>query len=608
MSENHDKKIDENILSGRLFGAIPALLDNMPAGFAIMQVLVDEDANPYDFIYKYANSVYAYLEDVSLDDLMERTWGRLFPDAGEKLLGAFANIALNGGSRVIEELDSSRKKKTQIICYQPVYGYCACVVQELDIPDAADIPVEELSEPKGPGTETSPVSAENVQPELQQTLPEQPEALTAEAPQAEIPPLAALREEAQSAMASVSEPPAGAEPLPMEIPPMEIPPVAALQEQPEVKPLEVEVPQAQQMEQPQLEVKPIEVEAPQAPQMEQPQAEVKPIEVEVPQAPQMERPQPEVKPLDAEVPQAPQMEQPQAEVKPIEVEVPQAPQMEQPRAEVKPVEETAGELDMFADADMEETAEEDAVEMFEPISPAETADAFTAVEIPGEPDMVQRDIEEGLASLERLGDVPVQADGGQKTEEHAEPQEQSADGASVSIMDILENSKNQGAVPAEADGQGDTYGAEGQNVSIADIAAAAAGQPEGVSVAQPAPQMEMQQIEVEVPQAPQMEQSQPEQPQAETSQQAEQPAPQPESAGEPGNINLEVPAEKSFGGHIAEVIADLNHLDDFSAIMKLEDLMQSVSGPEQADSVTKAKQMIECSMFEEAKDLLRTLL
>ena len=190
MSENHDNMIDESILSGRLFGAIPALLDNLPAGFAIMQVLLDEDNNPYDFVYKYANNVYAYLVDVSLDDLMKWTWGHLFPDADE-LLGAFANIALNGGSRVIEDLDHSRKKKTQIICYQPVYGYCAYVMQELDISDAVDVPVEEPSKPEMPAPDAPSAAAQTPQPEVQL------EAQTAPDSRAEIPPMAALHEDAQ---------------------------------------------------------------------------------------------------------------------------------------------------------------------------------------------------------------------------------------------------------------------------------------------------------------------------------------------------------------------------------------------------------------------------
>lgn len=567
MSENHDNMIDESILSGRLFGAIPALLDNLPAGFAIMQVLLDEDNNPYDFVYKYANNVYAYLVDVSLDDLMKWTWGHLFPDADE-LLGAFANIALNGGSRVIEDLDHSRKKKTQIICYQPVYGYCAYVMQELDISDAVDVPVEEPSKPEMPAPDAPSAATQTPQPEVQL------EAQTAPDSRAEIPPMAALHEEAQM--------------LPFEEPQQEIPPMAALQAT-EAEPVETEMPQA--------EVKPVEVEVSQpeekTAEAEMPQAEVKPVEVEVPQAEvkpvEVEMPQAEMKPVEAEVSQP--------EVKPVEVEI------EAPQPEAQPSEELTVFAD--ADADVEEAADdvqmieveitetEEAVEMFEPIAPAETAAAFTAVDESAEPVTVEQDIEKGLASLERLGDVPAE-------EQPVQSQEETSDGGSVSIMDILENSKNQGTAQEEAaDVQGDTYGAPGQNVSIGDIAAAAAqqsGEPAGQP--QEAPQAEMPQ--------PAQAQPQTETPQAQP-QQTEAPAPQPESAGEPGNINLEVPEEKSFGGHIAGVISDLNHLDDFSAIMKLEDLMQSAQ-PQQADSVVKAKQMIECSMFEEAKDLLRTLL
>ncbi len=608
MSEGHDRKFDESIQFGRLFGAIPALLDNLPAGFAIMQVLLDEDGNPYDFVYKYANNVYAYLEDVSLNDLKERTWGHLFPDAGEKLLGAFANIALNGGSRIIEELDRSRKKKIQTICYQPVYGFCACVVQELDIPDAVDIPVGELTAPEATMPEEPSAVAEAAQPEVQF------EAETA--PQAEIPPMAALHEETQTLPIEEPQPEGGIiqeEEQQAVIPPLAalqkeeaqavIPPMAALQEaEPEVRPIEVEIPQPEvksvEAEMPQPEVRPIEAEIP--------QPEARPIEVEIPKPEarpiEAEIPQPEVRPIEAEMPQP--------EVRPVEVEI--------PKPEEQPSEEAAGELAMFTDADMEETAgdvqmveaeiteAEEAVEMFEPIAPAETAAAFTAVDEFAEPAAVEQDIEQGLASLERLGDVPAEA-------QPAEPQEAS-DGSSVSIMDILESLKNQDNAREEAAGaQGDTYDASGQNVSIADIASAAGQQGAApVGQLQAAPQAMQAQIpQAEVPQAaqaqiPQAETPQPGQAQA-VQAEAPQAAPQQESAGEPGNINLEIPEEKSFGGHIAEVISDLNHLDDFSAIMKLEDLVQAAQ-PEQTDSVIKAKQMIECSMFEEAKDLLRTLL
>ena len=118
-------------MSGNLYGAIPALLDSMPMGFAVMRVLIDEDDEPFDLIYEYANNLYAYLENTSLESLMQYSWGQLFPDEQMQLFGAYANIALNGGSRIIEQKEEGGERKLRMHCYQPAFGFCAMIVEEV---------------------------------------------------------------------------------------------------------------------------------------------------------------------------------------------------------------------------------------------------------------------------------------------------------------------------------------------------------------------------------------------------------------------------------------------------------------------------------------------
>ena len=111
---------------------VPAfhILNDMPVAFCVIQLLFDKDGKGIDFIFRYCNKAMESLEKKTLDEMMNQSFYEIFPNADPKWLISYANVALNGTPCTLRDYSPEIGKNLTIHCFQPMEGYCACLLQE----------------------------------------------------------------------------------------------------------------------------------------------------------------------------------------------------------------------------------------------------------------------------------------------------------------------------------------------------------------------------------------------------------------------------------------------------------------------------------------------
>lgn len=104
------------------------ILDEMPLAFCIIELVFDENGHGVDFVFRYCNKMMANVEGVPIDEMINRSFYEVFANGDKKWLVAYADVALNGNKRTLTDYSPEIDKQLTIHCYQPIPGYCACIL------------------------------------------------------------------------------------------------------------------------------------------------------------------------------------------------------------------------------------------------------------------------------------------------------------------------------------------------------------------------------------------------------------------------------------------------------------------------------------------------
>ena len=107
-----------------------SILNDMPVAFCVIQLLFDEKGQGIDFIFRYCNKAMETLEGKTLSEMMDQSFYEIFPNADPKWLVAYANVALNGTTCSLNDYSPEVNKTLTIHCFQPMEGFCACLLEE----------------------------------------------------------------------------------------------------------------------------------------------------------------------------------------------------------------------------------------------------------------------------------------------------------------------------------------------------------------------------------------------------------------------------------------------------------------------------------------------
>lgn len=105
--------------------------ENIPIAFAVIEMVVDGNGHSIDFIFRFANQALAELEGVPLNELKGNSFFSIFPDAQKKWLSIYREVAFEGKQMEIIDFREELKKVLRIQCFQPMHGYCACLLTDV---------------------------------------------------------------------------------------------------------------------------------------------------------------------------------------------------------------------------------------------------------------------------------------------------------------------------------------------------------------------------------------------------------------------------------------------------------------------------------------------
>ena len=74
----------------------------------------------------------AVVEGVHVADMINRSFYKVFENGDKKWLVTYADVALNGTTRIIHDYSPEINKNLTIHCFQSSPGYCACVLIPTD--------------------------------------------------------------------------------------------------------------------------------------------------------------------------------------------------------------------------------------------------------------------------------------------------------------------------------------------------------------------------------------------------------------------------------------------------------------------------------------------
>ena len=106
-------------------------LENMPVAFCSIQVLLDEDGKPKDFLFTYSNREHDKLEGAGYGELIGRKFYEYFKNGDLKWLKYYYETAYEGIPHVIREYSREIQKELLIHTFQTERGHCECVMQDI---------------------------------------------------------------------------------------------------------------------------------------------------------------------------------------------------------------------------------------------------------------------------------------------------------------------------------------------------------------------------------------------------------------------------------------------------------------------------------------------
>lgn len=107
------------------------LFDNLPIAFCDIEMIFDDEYKAVDWIFRYANKALATLEKHKLEDLIENTFGTLFPTMDTKWLRTYERAALFGETVKIVDYSPEINSYLDIICFPTFKGHCGCILFDI---------------------------------------------------------------------------------------------------------------------------------------------------------------------------------------------------------------------------------------------------------------------------------------------------------------------------------------------------------------------------------------------------------------------------------------------------------------------------------------------
>ena len=105
-----------------------ASFDHVPFAFADIEMVFSEAHSAVDWIFRYGNEALAELEKLPLEQLIDRSFGSIFPNMDAKWLRVYERTALYGETLEITDYSPEIDTDLKIICFPTFNGHCGCML------------------------------------------------------------------------------------------------------------------------------------------------------------------------------------------------------------------------------------------------------------------------------------------------------------------------------------------------------------------------------------------------------------------------------------------------------------------------------------------------
>lgn len=107
-------------------------IDKFPLAFCVIELIFDDFGRGVDFILRYCNPKMAEVEKRCPEEALNRSLTEIFHQIDKKWLVIFTDVAVNNTLRTFDLHHPQLDKKVRFYCYQPIEGFCACVMTVLE--------------------------------------------------------------------------------------------------------------------------------------------------------------------------------------------------------------------------------------------------------------------------------------------------------------------------------------------------------------------------------------------------------------------------------------------------------------------------------------------
>lgn len=131
----------KNLIGGFLTEGMPRTLeefhqhyrsfDLMPFAFTDIEMVLNDESHAVDWIFRYGNPALAKLENLPLEYIVGKSFGRLFSNMDSKWLRSYERAALYGETLEIIDYSPEIDKYLKIICFPTFKGHCGCILFDI---------------------------------------------------------------------------------------------------------------------------------------------------------------------------------------------------------------------------------------------------------------------------------------------------------------------------------------------------------------------------------------------------------------------------------------------------------------------------------------------
>ena len=112
-------------------GAYRQLFDHMLDGFALHEIILDQDGMPQDYRFLAVNPAFERLTGLRRESLLGRTVKEVLPGTERHWIDTYGRVALTGESVTFENVSAELGRYFEVTAYSPRRGFFACIFADV---------------------------------------------------------------------------------------------------------------------------------------------------------------------------------------------------------------------------------------------------------------------------------------------------------------------------------------------------------------------------------------------------------------------------------------------------------------------------------------------